>query len=237
MTLLASTLFRAVGFELNDLEPGNEHVRWTEQELALYLTEAIASVASLKPTLFYSFVPTQLAVGQVQSMPGNYAELVDIPYNLNADGTPGERIVQASFSVARALGRPSSPRTRDGQYVVRSFTVHPENDTFFFVDPPVPPVIPLPYVMMLVQLAPNVVTAPTDEVVTANTVPELYQAALKDWMLYRAFAKDSESSDSYQKSQAHYNAFVKFVGTPPRDKDAVPVANTRRESAGAPATQ
>lgn len=237
MTLLAGTLFRSVGYELNDLEPGNEHVRWTPAELATYLTEAISIVASLKPTLFYSYVPMQLAVGAVQTMPGMYAELVDIPYNLNADGTPGERIVAASFSVARALGRPSSPRTRDGQYVVRSFTVHPENDTFFYVDPAVPPVVPMPHVMLLVQLAPNVVTAATDEVVMSNTVPELYQAALKDWMLYRAFAKDSESSDSFQKSQAHYNAFVKFVGTPPRDKDAVPVANTRRESAGAPANQ
>lgn len=237
MTLLAGTLFQAVGYELNDLEPGNEHVRWTVPELAEYLTDAISIIAALKPTLFYSYVPMQLSVGAVQSLPGGYSELIDIVYNLHTDGTPGERIIDAPFMVARAFGRASSPRTRDGVYVVRSYSVHPENDTFFYVDPPVPQLVPMPSVMMIVQLAPNVITQATDAVAMANTSPEVYQAMLKDWMLYRAFAKDSESSDSYQRSQAHYNAFTKVVGTPPRDKDAVPVANTRRESTGAAANQ
>jgi len=235
--LLAGDLFTSCGYELNDLEPGNEHVRWTLPELAEYLTGAIAQVAALKPTLYTSFVPLRLAGGSVQSVPAAYSELVDVLYNLNADGSQGEFVSQSSLSAARALGRPSCAITRNGGYGVRSYSVHPENDTYFYVDPPVPNVSPLPAVWALVRLAPNKITGPTDAVIMANTTPETYREALKDWMLYRAFAKDSESSDSFQKSQAHYKAFMQYVGSPPRDKDAVPVAATTRETASGSAAQ
>lgn len=234
--LLAGDLFRSCGYELNDLEPGSEHVRWTVDELAEYLTGAIAQVASLKPTLFTTFVPIRLAPGAVQSVPAEYSELIDVLYNLNADGSQGEFISQGSFSAARALGRPSCASRAD-EYTVRSYSVHPENDTYFYVDPPAPQVSPMPAVWALVQLAPNVITGPTDEVIMANTTPETYREALKDWMLYRAFSKDSESSDSFQKAQAHYKAFMQFVGSPPRDKDAVPVAATKRETTSGQANQ
>lgn len=235
--LLAGSLFRAVGFELNDLEAGNEHVRWTIDELADYLTGAIAQIASLKPTLFNSFVAFRLAPGYVQSVPAEYAKLIDVLYNLTSDGTPGEFITRGAFTAARALGRPSCSLTHDGVYVVRSYTAHPDSDLLFYVDPTVPNVPPYPAVELLVQLAPRVITSSTDEVPMANTVPELYQEALKDWMLYRAFAKDSESSDSFSRSQAHYKAFYQFIGSPPRDKDAVPVAATGRETVNGTATQ
>lgn len=234
--LLASTLFRSVGYELNDLEPGNEHVRWTEEELAEYLTGAIAQLAALKPTLFTTFVDLVLAPGTIQSVPADYTELIDITLNINADGSEGSPITKASFSAARALGRPSCAVFRDG-YEVRSYTTHPDNDTFFYVDPPAPYQENMPRVRALVQLAPNVITSPTDAVVMANTTPETYREALKDWMLYRAFAKDTESTDSFQKSQAHYKAFMQFVGSPPRDKDAVPVAATSRENVNGTANQ
>lgn len=237
MTLLAGTLFRAVGYELNDLEPGNEHVRWTVEELAEYLTGAIALVAALKPTLFTSFVSYQLAPGAVQSVPTTYTHVVDILFNLNADGTAGEYITKGSFTSARALGRPSCALTRNGDYVVRSATIHPENDTLLIVDPPAPYMSPMPSIQLLVLLAPSVITLPTDEVIMANTTPETYQEALKDWMLYRAFSKDSESSDSFQRGQAHFKAFYQFIGAPPRDKDAVPVAATSRETVSGAAAQ
>lgn len=234
MPLLASELFQSCGYELNDLEPGNEHVRWSVTELAEYLTGAIAIVAALKPTLYTSFVPIRLSPGVVQTVPAEYTELIDVLYNLNSDGTQGEPVTQGSFTAARALGRPSCANAY-GDYVVRSYTAHPENDTYFYVDPPVPQIPPYPAVWALVRLGPIPITVSTDEVIMANTTPETYREALKDWMLYRAWSKDTESTESFNKAQAHYKAFYQFLGVPPRDKDAVPVASTARETAsGAP---
>lgn len=233
--LLAGDLFYSCGLELNDLEPGNEHLRWTVPELAEYLTGAVAQVAALKPTLFTSFVPIGLAAGAVQTVPAQYTELIDVLYNLNSDGSQGERVTQGSFSAARALGRPSC--SSDGGYVVKSYSAHPDNDTYFYVDPLVPAGTSAA-VWALVRLAPSKITQASDAVVMANTTPETYREALKDWMLYRAFAKDTESSDSFQKSQAHYKAFMQFIGMTPRDKDGVPIAATTRETAsGTSATQ
>ncbi len=202
--LLASELFASCNFELQD--PG--YVRWTQDELADYLTGAIAQVAALKPTLFTSFVQLPLAAGVVQTVPAEYSELVDITHNLNSDGTPGEPINPGSFSVARALGRSScTPAYGDG-YVVRSYTVHPDNDTVFYVDPPVPGG-GTRAVQALVRLAPRPVTVGTDAVIMANTTPELYREALKDWMLYRAFSKETESSDSEAESRCAFCEFRK----------------------------
>lgn len=229
--LLASEIFNSCWQELTD----PEHVRWPESELADYLTGAIAQLASLKPSLFNAFVDIQLGPGPNQSVPVQYTELIDILYNINPDGTVGQTITQASFTAARALGRPSCAIFYDGTYVVQSFTVHPNDDTFFDVDPPVP-ANRRPTVRALVRLAPNVIVSGTDAVIMANTTPETYREALKDWVLYRAFAKDQESSDSFQRSQAHYKAFMQFVGVPPRDKDGVPVSTSPRETAGVPST-
>lgn len=224
--LLAGELFRSCSIELNDLD----YVRWSKDDLANYLTDAVAVMSALKPTLFTVFVPLQLAPGPVQTVPGEYTELIDVTYNLLPDGTQGEPVNQGSFTVARALGRPACTPAYGVGYVVRSYTVHPENDTYFIVDPPVPAITPLPAVWALVRRAPGVVTSETDAVVMANTTPETYRAILMEWMLYRAFARDTESSDSFQKSQAHYKAFYQALGVPPRDKDAVPVAAATRET-------
>lgn len=231
--LLAGALFASCAIELNDLD----YVRWTKSNLADYLTDAIAVMAALKPTLFTVFAPLRLAPGAVQTVPGEFTELVDILYNFNSDGTQGEYVNQGSFTTARALGRSAcTPAYGDG-YVVRSYTVHPENDTYYIVDPPAPSVSPMPAVWALLRRAPNVIVVETDEVVMANTTPETYRSALLEWMLYRAFARDTESTDSFQKSQAHYKAFYQFLGLPPRDKDAVPVAASTRETvSGSPST-
>lgn len=232
MPLLAGELFTSCGYELNDLVPGDEHVRWTVLELADYLTGGIAMMTALKPTLFQSFQSIRLAPGAVQSVPGQYSELIDVLYNLNQDGTQGELVTKGSFTAARALGRSSCALTRSGDYEVRSFTIHPDNDRYFFVDPPIPDLSPRPSVWALVQLAPVVITAATDAVPMANASPEVYREALKDWMLYRAFAKDTESSESFQKSQAHYKAFYQFLGVPPRDRNAVPVTQQKETTSG-----
>jgi hypothetical protein len=233
--LLASSLFKACAIELNDVE----YVRWTKDDLAEYLTDAISVVAALKPTLFTVFEPIQLAPGAVQTVPGEFTELIDIPYNLHQDGTHGEPVSKGSFTAARALGRNACTPVNGADYVVRSYTVHPENDTYFIVDPPVPQLYPgpMPFVWALLQRAPNIVVSEADTVAMANTTPETYRSALLEWMLYRAFARDTESSDSFQRSQAHYKAFYQFLGLPPRDKDAVPVAAKTRETVSGAANQ
>jgi hypothetical protein len=231
--LIAIDLFRACAIELSD----RDFVRWTKTDLGEYLTDAIAVTAALKPTLFTTFTPLQLAPGPVQAVPGEYTELVDILYNLNPDGTHGEPVNKGSFTAARALGRTSCAPVDGVGYVVRSYTVHPENDTYFIVDPPVPQTPPCPFVWALVQRAPNVIMAETDAVVMANTTPETYRSVLLEWMLYRAFARDTESSDSFNRSQAHYKAFYQFLGLPPRDKRAVPLAAKTRETVSGAADQ
>jgi len=233
MPLVAGSLFKACAIELNDIE----FVRWTKDDLAEYLTDAIAVMSSLKPTLFTVFEPLGLKPGPMQTVPGEFTELVDILYNLHPDGTHGEPVNKGSFTAARALGRSSCAPVDGVGYVVRSYTVHPENDTFFTVDPPVPSNVPYPIVWALLQRAPNVITSENDAVVMANTTPETYRSALLEWMLYRAFARDTESSDSFNRSQAHYKAFYQFLGLPPRDKRAVPLAAKTRETIGGAADQ
>jgi hypothetical protein len=44
------------------------------------------------------------------------------------------------------------------------------------------------------------------------SVPDIYVNALQDYMLYRAFAKDSEYAGNSARAQNHYAAFANALG-------------------------
>ena len=44
------------------------------------------------------------------------------------------------------------------------------------------------------------------------SIPDIYANALLDYILYRAYSKDSEYAGNAQRAQSHYGAFVNTMG-------------------------
>lgn len=223
----ASELLRAAATELNDLEPGSEYTRFPEAELCGYLTEALAQLAVLKPTLFRTVTTLTLGQGAQQMLPENIESIEDVIFNVNPDGSLGAPILPGAFNLERTYGKGVCPTE---PYSVRSFASLPSSDQFYFVDPPVPSGMTV-RVQALVTLAPQVVTTPDTPIDLPNASPLTYRNHLKDWMLYRCFSKDTESQTSAANAQQHFKAFYQAVGNPPRTKKAVPLPEAEKQDA------
>jgi hypothetical protein len=225
--MFASELLRAAATELNDLEPGAEYVRFPQDELIGYLNEALAQLAIAKPTLFRTLTTLTLGAGAQQLLPDSIESVEDIIFNVNPDGSLGAPVLPGAFNLERTYGKGvciTEP------YSVRSFASLPSSDQFFFVDPPVPPGTTV-RVQALVTLAPQVVTTPETPIDLPNASPLTYRNHLKDWMLYRAFSKDTESQTSATNAQQHFKSFYQAVGGPPRTKKAVPLPEAEKQDA------
>lgn len=229
--MLASELLHACAYELNDLEPGAEFVRYPQTELIEYLNDALAQLAILKPVLFRTIGTLTLGPGAQQKLPENIETLEDIVFNLNADGSLGAPVLPGVFELERTYGKGVCPS--NVAYVVRSYSPLPTTDGYFYVDPPVPPGMTV-RVQAVVQVAPQVIATPQTPVDLPGASPLTYRNAFKDWMLYRAFAKDTESQTSTQNSQQHFKAFYQAITTLPRTKNGVPTA--KAEVANVPST-
>jgi len=229
--MLASDLLHACAHELNDLEPGSEYVRFPQAELIEYLNEALAQLAVLKPTLFRTITTLTLGPGAQQKLPEHIETLEDIVFNLNADGSLGAPVLPGAFELERTYGKGVCP-SNDG-YAVRSYAVLPSTDGYFYIDPPVPPGTTV-RVQAVVQVAPQVITTFDTPIDLPSASPLTYRNAFKDWVLYRAFAKDTESQTSAGNSQAHFKAFYQAITTLPRTKMGIPTA--KAEAVNAPPT-
>src|SRR6266705_1158006 len=104
--MLASDLFTEVGNLLNDMEVGNEHLRWPVSDLMLYLNEASATVAIGKPSVFTTVVQLSLAPGSTQRLPDQYSRLLDIHFNISPDGAEGPSVLPGVYAQQQAFQKP-----------------------------------------------------------------------------------------------------------------------------------
>lgn len=207
--MLASVLLDEVGAILNDLESGNEHVRWPVSELLLYLTEAVATIAQAKPAAFIIADRISLAPGTTQRLPDQFCKLIDIHHNINPDGSEGPAVLPAGHDLLQAFYKPTC--SYDG--VIQSFSYFSSSDRYFGVAPAVPVGLTYtPQVQAVVMLTPQAVTSESQPLYMPGSDPQLYQGALADWVLYRCYSKDQEANTSLERSQMHLRAFQVYVG-------------------------
>lgn len=205
--MLVKRLTDAIGDELNDIEPGYEHVRWPLPQLFEYIAESLEQIASLKPELFAVSEIVKLYPGAAQPIPSRFSKLLDVPANVNIDGSIGEPVLPANYILTRYFNKPNC-LSSTGK--VSSFSVDPNNPRVFIVNPPVlgyPP----QYVQLLGQTRPQAIASVRDDIEFSGGDAAMYYNAVKDWALYRAFMKDTESQSSLNRAIQHYRGFYQFL--------------------------
>ncbi len=207
--MLASVLVDQVGAMLNDLEPGNEHVRWPVSELLLYLTEATAAIAQGRPSVFTVSANIELAPGSTQRLPDQYCKLLDIHFNVNPDGSEGSNVFPAVHDLQQAFPKPGCPYSGG----IQSYSYFDSSDRYYGVNPAVPQGLTYtPKVQAVLMLTPQVVTSASQPLYLPGSDPQLFQGALVDWMLYRCYSKDEESNTSLERAQMHFRSFQAYLG-------------------------
>ena len=193
--------------ELNDNEPGYEHTHWPLPQLIEYITEAMELLASLKPELFAHTINFKLQPGALQRVPAEIAKLTDIPVNTDKHGNLGEPILPASYVLARYFNKPDCmPQLAQ----VVSFKVDVNNPRVFYVSPPAPD-YPPQYVQVLGQAHPPAIAGVDTDIEFSGGNIAAYVNAIKDWALYRAYMKDTESQGSLTRAAQHYKSFYQGI--------------------------
>lgn len=196
-------------------------VRWPLPELLLYLNDAMLELANHKPSAVTRTVELPLAKGTWQTLPATYVSLVRVVRNLDTlDASPTKRTGGVAITpTSRNILDVVMPGWQDPdvlplsaavQHVVqdmadpRSFYVVPGNTGTGIVEAVVSVLpVPIPEPASPLNIASYTATV---------NVPSIFQNALTDYVLYRAYSKDSADPSSAQRAQAHYQMFANSVG-------------------------
>jgi hypothetical protein len=197
-------------------------VRWDSTELLGWLNSGQREMLIYKPNANVKALAVKLAAGTRQSLPDDAVQLIDVTRNMGTDGnTPGRAIRQTQREALDAT-RPTW-HSDTASAVVKHFIFNPLDPKAFYNYPP-QPATGQGYVETVYGAVPVDATANS-----TISVDDIYETILLDYMLYRAFSKDSEYADQ-NKADKHFNVFVTaLTGTSRVESGANP--NTRAPAA------
>jgi len=208
----------------------NTSVRWPVNELVRYLNDGQREVVLHRPDAMVTSATVTCVPGTKQTLPANGAKLIEVVRNARAAGTKrAVRMVNREILDAQTPGWHAIAGTDD----VLHFMYDPRDPRVFYVYPPATAATQLDIVY---AAYPADIAEPADgalfTAVTGNiSLPDIYGNALQDYILYRAYSKDSEYAGNAQRAQAHYAAFANALGIEIKATIAVapnPVGNPNR---------
>lgn len=189
-------------------------VRWAAVELQGWLNDGYREVVTLHPDSNAQTATFTCAAGYRQDITGSY----DRAYRLlevitNKAATSRKRPVQL-------VTRKSMDTMRPGWYNetasvnIEKYMVDPRVPKEFLVYPPattaaqlelIYTTVPAPHTLTEVQL----MNSATAEVIRLD---DIYGNPLLDYILYRAYSKDSENPNNAARAVAHYQAMTTALG-------------------------
>lgn len=199
-TIAASVIIGRAATVLRD----QGYTRWTQPELLGWLNDGQNAIVLQKPDACVVNASLKLTAGTKQTIPANGVALVDVVRNMGTDGTtPGNviRLVDRAALDARRPGWHSeTPAT-----AVKHFTFSDADPKHFYVYPPSDG---NGYVEAIHSASPT----PCADTNATIAVDDVYQGALQDYILFRAYSKDADSAVNAQKALAYNNLFRASLG-------------------------
>lgn len=203
MALTAKSIIRRVVDILQD----TTSVRWPVEELVRYLNDGQREVVLYRPDATIKSTTYTCAAGPKQSIPADGAKLIDVIRN-SASGSnlSSVRIVPRQILDAQIPNWYSLA----GALSAVHFTYDPRDPKVFYV---YPPALDTTQLEITYSAFPTDVTEPAagssyDDVTGNIDVPDIYGNVVIDYVLYRAYSKDSEYAGNAQRAVAHYQAFA-----------------------------
>lgn len=197
-TIIASAVIEKAQIILQD----TTGVRWpSNTELLGWLNDGQREVMVYKPNAYVKNVALRLSTGTKQSLPADGVQLIDVVRNMGLDGTtPGRaiRIVMREILDAQVPNWHAATASAE----VKHYTFMLLDPKSFYVYPP-QPAVGQGYAEVVYGATPN------DAAFSGPiTLDDIYQNALVDYILYRAYSKDTEYAADQNRAAAHQNAYI-----------------------------
>lgn len=207
MAITAQSIVRRVIETLQD----NTSIRWPVAELVRYLNDGQREVVLYRPDSMVTNATVSCVAGSRQTLPANGAKLIDVLRNSAA--TSAKRAIRQTNREILDAQVPGWHQIT-GSVDVLHYTYDPRDPKVFYV---YPPATAQAQVDIVYASYPTDVVEPADGTtytsVTGNiSLPDIYGNVLQDYILYRAYMKDSEYAGNAQRAQAHYASFANAMG-------------------------
>jgi len=185
-------------------------IRWPVAELVRYLNDGQREIIVHRPDAMVTNASLTLTAGTKQSLPSNGAKLIDVVRN--SAGTK-----RAIRMCAREILDAQSPgwHNLSGVTEIVHFMFDPRDPKVFYVYPPAQSAgasVDLVYSALPTDIAEPAAGTDYSAVSGAISVPDIYSNALQDYVLYRAYTKDSQYAGNEARAQARYAAFANALG-------------------------
>jgi len=175
-------------------------VRWPDEEMLGWFNDGQREAVIFKPNAFVKNTNIALVAGTKQRLPDDCNTLFELVRNTGADGnTPGMGI----SIVDRRLLDAQSPDWHLGKgakAVVRHYTYNPLDPKTFYVYPASPGGV-------FVEAAYSAVPPAVSKTGVIG-LDDIYAGALLNYLLYRAYSKDTEFAANAASADRFYQAFL-----------------------------
>lgn len=202
-------------------------IRWPVAELVRYLNDGQREVVLHRPDAMVTNATLPLVAGSRQTLPTNGAKLIEVIRNTNGRAV---RLVNREILDAQTPGW----HNLNGTTEVLHYMYDPRDPRVFYVYPPAASgaSLEIVYAAYPTDIAEPASGATFSAVVGNIGLPDIYGNVLQDYILYRAYTKDSEYAGNLQRAQAHYAAFANALDIEIKATVAVapnPVGNPNRQ--------
>lgn len=188
-TVVAQTLINRAAFVLED----TSNRAWSRAELLSWLNEAQGQVVTFAPQANPVRQNLSLVAGTYQTLPERTSQLLDIPRNVNG---PAVRMTTREL----LDGGPFDWHTAKPSAIVRNYVYDSREPEAFYVYPPNTGGGQL---VVVISANPQPITNES----SAIEVHDNYEAAILNYMLYRAYSKDTDHTLDTAKASSFYSAF------------------------------
>jgi hypothetical protein len=189
MTILAATITDEAAALLLD----TAHRTWPAADLLGYLNEALRATAFVKPDMYTVQTNFTPVAGVIQSLPSDGVALIDITRNLTGRNRVVTQVDEGLLEEANRFWPAATPQAE-----VEHFTADPRNPRRFRVFPPANGI-------GSIEIVYGAVPPELTDASQPIAVPDSYQTILLDFVLARAYSKNSKKQDLAKASYYRQN--------------------------------
>ena len=197
---------------IKDILQDTTSVRWPEAELLRYINDAQREIVNYRPESSATTANVQLVAGTKQSLPSGGLRLIKVTRNMSdtSGGATGKRAIRiVNVDILNTQEPDWNDPTVSGDAAhgttVKHYIFDEDDPKNFYV---YPGVSGNAYVEIVYS------DSPTDLGNTSAviSVDDIYANAIMDYVLFRAYQKDSEYAGNAQRANQHYQLFLNCIG-------------------------
>ena len=218
---------------IEDILQDTTSVRWPEAELLRYINDAQREIVYYRPESSAKTDNVQLVAGTKQTLPADGLRLIKVTRNMSdtsggATGKRAVRIVNVDILNTQEPDWNDPNVSGDAAHgtVVKHYIFDEDDPKNYYV---YPGVSGNAYLEIVYSKIPTDLSSASSNL----DIDDVYGNAVIDYVLFRAYQKDSEYAGNAQRSQVHYQLFLNCIGQGLQAQELISPNNDRTSNIGA----